>query len=122
VILVLDAPERRELALRAEANGYHSLLVEDLAAGARYRYRLGDDPQLHADPASRYQPEGPLGSSQVIDPDDTTWTDGAWRGITRPHEQVVYELHVGTFTREGTWAAAADRCRSSPTSASRRSR
>jgi maltooligosyltrehalose trehalohydrolase len=105
VTLVLEAPERREIALRAEGNGYHSLLVDTLAAGARYRFRLGDE--LHADPASRYQPDGPFGPSQVVDPNDTAWTDEAWRGITKPEQQIVYEMHVGTFTREGTWAAAA---------------
>ena len=105
VTLVLEAPARREIALRAEGNGYHSLLVDNLDDGARYRYRLGDE--LHADPASRYQPEGPFGPSQVIDPDDTAWTDEAWHGITRPHEQVIYEMHVGTFTSEGTWSGAA---------------
>jgi maltooligosyltrehalose trehalohydrolase len=105
--LVLEARDRREIALGAEGNGYHSLLVDNLDAGARYRFRLDDDPQLHADPASRFQPEGPFGPSQVIDPNDTAWTDEAWRGITKPHEQIVYEMHVGTFTPEGTWAAAA---------------
>jgi maltooligosyltrehalose trehalohydrolase len=105
VTLVLEAPDRRDIALRAEGNGYHSLLVDTLAAGARYRYRLGGE--LHADPVSRYQPEGPFGPSEVIDPDDTAWTDDAWPGITRPAQQIVYEMHVGTFTREGTWAAAA---------------
>jgi maltooligosyltrehalose trehalohydrolase len=107
VTLVLEAPERREIALRAEGNGYHSLLVDNLDVGARYRFRLGDDPRLHADPVSRFQPDGPFGPSQVIDPDDTAWTDEAWRGITRPEQQVVYEMHVGTFTQAGTWTAAA---------------
>jgi maltooligosyltrehalose trehalohydrolase len=107
VTLVLEAPAPREIPLRAEAGGYHVLFVDGLAAGARYRFRLGERPELHADPVSRYQPEGPFGPSQVIDPRDVTWTDAAWRGITHPHEQVVYELHVGTFTPDGTWAAAA---------------
>lgn len=107
VTLVLESPVRREIALRAEGNGYHAVLVDDLGAGALYRFRLGDTARLHADPASRYQPEGPFGPSQVIDPHDTTWTDESWRGITRPAEQVIYEMHVGTFTPEGTWAAAS---------------
>src|SRR5690606_23349640 len=107
VTLVLESPVRREIALRAEGNGYHAVLVDDLGAGALYRFRLGDTARLHADPASRYQPEGPFGPSQVIDPHDTTWTDRDWPGITRPGEQVIYEMHVGTFTPEGTWAAAA---------------
>ncbi len=106
VTLVLE-DERREIALRTEGNGYHSLLVDRLGAGARYRFRLGDDSYLHADPASRFQPEGPFGPSQVIDPTDTAWTDAGWHGVTRPHEQVIYEMHVGTFTPQGTWAAAA---------------
>jgi maltooligosyltrehalose trehalohydrolase len=105
--LVLEAPVRREIALRAEPDGYHSLLVDDLGAGARYRFRIDDRPELHADPASRYQPEGPFGPSEVVDPNDTAWTDEAWRGITKPAEQIVYEMHVGTFTSEGTWTAAA---------------
>jgi maltooligosyltrehalose trehalohydrolase len=106
VTLVLEE-QRREILLRSEGNGYHSLLVEDLGPGTHYGFRLGDDSSLHADPASRYQPDGPFGPSQVIDPDDTAWTDAGWHGVTRPHEQVIYEMHVGTFTPDGTWAAAA---------------
>ncbi|HSG39093.1 MAG TPA: malto-oligosyltrehalose trehalohydrolase, partial [Thermoanaerobaculia bacterium] len=58
------------------------------------------------DPASRFQPEGPHGPSQVVDPSTFQWTDRDWRGVTR-EGQVIYEMHVGTFTPEGTWAAAA---------------
>jgi maltooligosyltrehalose trehalohydrolase len=76
-----------------------------LGAGARYRYRL-DGEALYPDPASRRQPDGPHGASEIVDPGAFAWTDGAWRGLTLPG-QVLYELHVGTFTREGTWAAAA---------------
>ena len=108
VTLVLEAPDRREVVLGPEPNGYHALLVDNLGAGARYRYRLDDAPELLADPASRFQPEGPFGPSQVVDPDDTAWTDAAWHGVTKPEEQVLYEIHVGTFTPEGTWAAAAE--------------
>jgi maltooligosyltrehalose trehalohydrolase len=76
-----------------------------LGAGGRYRYRL-DGEALYPDPASRRQPDGPHGASEIVDPGAFPWTDGAWRGLTLPG-QVLYELHVGTFTREGTWAAAA---------------
>ncbi len=107
VTLVVEAPDRREVALRAESDGYHAAHDDRLAAGARYRYRLDDSPALHADPASRYQPDGPFGPSQVVDPHDAAWTDATWPGITDPCKQVIYELHVGTFTPEGTWAAAA---------------
>jgi maltooligosyltrehalose trehalohydrolase len=108
VMLVLESPDRREIPMHAEGNGYHARLVERLGGGARYRFRLGSDSSLHADPASRYQPDGPFGPSQVVDPYDTAWTDRGWHGITRPHEQVIYELHVGTFTPQGTWAAVAE--------------
>ncbi len=107
VTLVLETP-RRELALRRDRDGYHALFVDGLEAGARYRLRLGSDERLHADPASRYQPEGPFGPSQVINPTDTAWTDDGWRGVTHRHEQVIYEMHVGTFTPQGRWAAAAN--------------
>ena len=99
--------EREPVALRAEDRGYHAVFVPNLAPGARYRFRLGDDPTLYPDPASRFQPEGPFGPSQIVDPHDSAWTDAGWRGTTEPHRQVIYEMHVGTFTREGTWAAAS---------------
>jgi maltooligosyltrehalose trehalohydrolase len=106
VAVVLEAPDRRELAMEPEGRGYHAIHVPGLTAGARYRFRLGET--LHADPGSRFQPDGPFGPSQVIDPNDSAWTDSAWHGITSPEKQVLYEMHVGTFTREGTWAAAAE--------------
>jgi len=106
VTLVIEAPGRREIVLAREPGGYHAGFVPDVAAGARYRFRLGDDPALHADPASRFQPEGPSGPSQVIDPSAFVWHDAGWTGIA-PERHVLYELHVGTFTPEGSWAAAA---------------
>ena len=60
------------------------------------------------DPASRFQPEGPHGPSQVVDPLAYRWADDAWRGPAAVEGQVIYELHVGTFTPEGTWTAGAD--------------
>jgi maltooligosyltrehalose trehalohydrolase len=107
VTLVVEGSTVREIPLRPERDGYHAVLVDRLGAGARYRFRLGRDARLHADPASRYQPEGPFGPSQLIDPRDHTWTDQSWKGVESPHTQVIYELHVGTFTPEGTWSAAA---------------
>ena len=61
--------------------------------------------QAYPDPASRFQPEGPHGPSQIIDPSRFAWTDGAWRGCEL-EGQIVYELHIGAFTQEGTWASA----------------
>ncbi|MBV8781109.1 MAG: malto-oligosyltrehalose trehalohydrolase, partial [Phycisphaerae bacterium] len=76
-------------------------------AGTRYRFRLGGTGNPLPDPASRCQPDGVHGSSEVIDPNKFKWTDQGWRGIDS-HAQVLYELHVGTFTPEGTWAAATE--------------
>jgi maltooligosyltrehalose trehalohydrolase len=93
-------------ALTVEANGYHAGLVPCAVAGDRYRYRL-DGGDTFPDPASRFQPDGPHGPSQVIDPDAFAWTDSEWKGRSLPG-QVIYELHVGTYTPAGTWAAAAE--------------
>ena len=92
------------VALDAEANGYFSGLV-DAPVGSRYQFRLDSGDRPYPDPASRFQPDGPHGSSEVIDPPSFAWTDQSWPGIAI-EGQVIYELHVGTFTREGTWAAA----------------
>ena len=91
--------------LVADAGGYHAGWAPHVGAGARYRYRL-DGGDAFPDPASRFQPEGPHGPSEVIDPGGFGWTDTAWRGVRRDG-QVLYEIHVGSFTPEGTWAAAA---------------
>ena len=71
-----------------------------------YKYDLGHG--SFPDPASRFQPEGPHGPSQVVDPNAFEWSDKNWQGVTR-QGQVVYEMHIGTFTPEGTWDAAATR-------------
>jgi maltooligosyltrehalose trehalohydrolase len=94
------------LALEEEGGGYFSGLAEGLRAGALYRFRLDGDDYLYPDPASRFQPEGPHGASRVVDPATFRWTDAEWKGASLKG-QVVYELHVGAFTREGTLAAAA---------------
>jgi maltooligosyltrehalose trehalohydrolase len=93
--------------LSPEAGGYFGGWVPTARAGFRYRFRL-DQGDAFPDPASRYQPEGPHGPSQVIDPAFFRWSDDNWRGVS-PRDAVVYELHVGTFTPSGTWAAAAER-------------
>ncbi len=94
-----------DLDLHGEGNGYFSGLLPHGRAGLLYRYRLDGERPLHPDPASRFQPEGPHGPSRVVDPGSFIWSDGAWRGVT-PENQVLYEMHVGTFTPEGTWEAA----------------
>jgi maltooligosyltrehalose trehalohydrolase len=95
----------REFALQREPSGYFSGRVADARAGSRYRFRLGGSVTF-PDPASRFQPDGPHGPSQVIDPADFSWTDRDWKGVALA-DQVIYELHIGTFTKEGSWQAAA---------------
>jgi maltooligosyltrehalose trehalohydrolase len=92
-------------ALEHEGGGYFSGVIE-ATTGDRYRFALDDDKILYPDPASRFQPAGPHGPSQIVDPASFQWTDDAWQGAAL-EGQVVYEMHVGTFTREGTLAAAA---------------
>lgn len=97
--------EGPSVALAAEAGGYFSGLAHQARAGSRYRYRL-DGADTVPDPASRCQPEGPHGPSEVVDP-EYPWTDAAWQGPSLDGA-VVYEMHVGTFTPSGTWQAAAE--------------
>jgi maltooligosyltrehalose trehalohydrolase len=95
----------RRICLDREALGYHSGLVPAVEAGMRYAYRLDGGPAC-PDPASRFQPAGPHGPSEVVDPAAFDWTDDRWPGVTRGG-QVLYEMHVGTFTAAGTWDAAS---------------
>ena len=111
------APKANTLEVALQKNGapsFHSLMREDggyfagtveCAAGARYKFRINGG-ESFPDPASRFQPDGPHGSSCVVDPFAFKWSDTNWRGLKLPG-QVMYEFHVGTFTPEGTWTAAA---------------
>jgi len=92
--------------LQAEAGGYFSLWSRLARAGMRYRFRLDRHEAALPDPASRFQPEGPHGPSEIVDPGAFAWTDDAWRGRVR-EQLVIYEMHVGTFTPEGNWEAAS---------------
>lgn len=95
-----------EHPLCRDGNGYFSGTVAEAGTGTLYGFRLDDDSTLYPDPASRFQPAGPHGPSQVVDPVAYSWADRGSKGIELAG-QVIYELHVGTFTPEGTWAAAA---------------
>ncbi len=103
VEVVFDQGET--IPLQAEASGYFSGFAPNHRDGSRYKYRLDSD-ELCPDPASRFQPEGPHGSSQIVDGCAFAWTDRNWGGVSLPH-QVIYEMHIGTFTRPGTWSSAA---------------
>jgi maltooligosyltrehalose trehalohydrolase len=91
--------------LAAESGGYFSGAVS-AGAGAFYRFRVDGAETFHPDPASRFQPGGPHRSSCVVDPSRFQWTDQEWQGLKMPG-QIIYEMHIGTFTTEGTWRAAA---------------
>ena len=93
----------RMFPLQAEGDGYFSGAA-GLGAGALYKFRL-DGGESFPDPASRFQPRGPHGPSQVVDPASHRWRDADWKGLSL-RGQVLYELHVGTFTEEGTWDGA----------------
>jgi maltooligosyltrehalose trehalohydrolase len=90
--------------MTAEPAGYFAIHVPQADTGTRYRFRLADG-SVCPDPASRWQPDGPHGPSEVVDPAAYAWHDADWKGVTL-RGQVVYELHIGTFTPEGTFASA----------------
>ena len=96
----------RDIPLEKEEEGYCSALVEGAGAGTRYRYVLDGD--ALPDPASRYQPEGPFGPSQVVDPAAFRWEHRSPKGVELPG-QVMYELHLGTFTPGGTYRSATEK-------------
>lgn len=102
----VDIEGRGSFALDPQGEGYFAAHVPGVRPGARYRYRFDGGPGV-PDVASRWQPEGNDGPSVVVE-SHHAWTDGAWQGVER-QDQVIYELHIGTFTQEGTWRAAAER-------------
>ncbi len=102
-----DPNAQREFhPLDPESEGYFSGPAP-ARAGSLYRYRLDGNEHLHPDPASRFQPQGPHRSSCIVDSNQFAWHDAAWPGV-KLKGQIIYEMHIGTFTREGTWAAAAE--------------
>jgi maltooligosyltrehalose trehalohydrolase len=90
--------------MRRDADDIFSVATDKARAGTRYRYRIGG--QSYPDPASRFQPEGAMGPSEVIDPTAYEWRDQEWHG--RPWEEtVLYELHVGAFSEAGDYDGVA---------------
>jgi maltooligosyltrehalose trehalohydrolase len=105
--LKLGIAGRGDLEMGAEPDGYFSLWVEGAKTGDRYGFLL--DEGFTPDPVSRFQPEGPAGPSMIVDPAAFRWSDNRWPGAPPRHRQVVYEMHIGTFTQAGTWASAIER-------------
>ena len=96
----------RQIQLVKTDDGMFAGEAPSCGAGSRYFYRI-DDGDPRPDPASRFQPEGVHGPSQVVDV-DFQWSDEDWKGVAR-HDLIVYELHIGTFTSQGTFLSAIDR-------------
>jgi maltooligosyltrehalose trehalohydrolase len=89
------------------AGGYFTTVVPGVEAGDRYRFRV-DGRGPFPDPASRFQPEGVHGPSEIVDPRQYAWSDQGWNGLPTG-DLVIYELHVGAFTQQGTFSAAIER-------------
>jgi len=104
VRVVIDGAEH---ALEREAGGHFHGVVGGAGAGTRYRFRLDDEHETYPDPVSRFQPEGPHGASEVVDPASYSWRHDP-PGTTMK-TAVISEIHIGTFTPEGTWRAAIDK-------------
>ena len=105
--VIMSDSDRAPVALAAERKGYFSGIVAGVGDGDRYRFLL-DDTLERPDPASCFQPEGVHGPSQVVDQNRFQWNDKEWEGI--PLEQyIIYELHVGVFTPQGTFDGVISR-------------
>jgi maltooligosyltrehalose trehalohydrolase len=106
-LVLIDGAARREVLMQKEEGGYHHHVEAGVSPGRRYAYRLGDGPE-RPDPCSLWQPEGAQGPSAVLLPERFSWTDRDWKGVRR-QDLVFYELHVGTFSKEGTFDAIIPR-------------
>jgi maltooligosyltrehalose trehalohydrolase len=107
VEVLLLSPREATVPLDRIEQGYHRGVAEEAPPGALYRYRL-DGEMERPDPASRYQPRGVHGPSQVVDRNAFRWEDGEWTGLSLEN-YILYEMHVGTFTPEGTFEAVIPR-------------
>ena len=107
LILYDQAGDRREITMGPAARGYFEHREPGVASGQRYAYKL-DGGLERPDPCSLSQPDGVHGPSAVVRPEEFIWSDGDWKGVRR-EDLVFYELHVGTFTNEGTFDAIIPR-------------
>lgn len=106
ISLVLQRQPDLVIPMERDSNGYHHARVSEIAPGTRYWYLLSAN-QRRPDPASRFQPEGVHGPSEVVDP-SFDWTDQAWINPPLP-DHIFYELHIGAFSSEGTFKAVIPR-------------
>lgn len=96
---------KTKLKLNKDQEGYFTGQLENIKLGTLYKYKINDG-QSYPDPVSRFLPEGPHGPTQIVDPNHYVWHDQNWKGISM-QGQIIYEMHVGAFTKEGTFDAAA---------------
>jgi maltooligosyltrehalose trehalohydrolase len=108
-LVFIDGDARRVLPMQPEGQGHHGHVEAGVLPGQRYAYRLDGGPE-RPDPCSLWQPEGVHGPSAVVLPEQFWWTDWDWKGVRRQN-LVFYELHVGTFSPEGTFAGVIPRLR-----------
>ena len=106
VLLRLHTDPPRAVEMATESHGYHTVIVPDVPAGTRYMFELPDGSEL-PDPASRHQPDGVHGPSELLGV-DFQWQTDDWRA-PQLRDLVIYEMHIGTFTPEGTFDAAIGR-------------
>lgn len=104
----LYTPEDRVVPMLPADDGYWSATVENTCSGVLYKYRIGREPLERPDPASHAQPEGVHGASMIVDHNRFSWSDQTARHLPLD-DYIIYELHIGAFTGEGTFAAAAKR-------------
>jgi maltooligosyltrehalose trehalohydrolase len=104
--LLIEHPFSKTIEMQPDKNGYFSASIKKISEPLLYCFKLPDKSKPLPDPASRFQPQGPLGPSQVIDSSLFKWTDESWPGL-KADNQIIYEMHIGTFTQEGTWSATA---------------
>ena len=107
VTLRIVAPSAYDLPMTRHDRGYWHATAQDLPAGTRYVYVLDGDKE-RPDPASAFQPEGVHGPSEVVDHSSFEWADAGWESVPL-EDMVIYELHVGTFTPEGTFETVIPR-------------
>jgi len=111
-VAVVIPSSNKTLPLIACEDGYFTGCFKDIHAGTLYFYQLDDgqidNDKLYPDPCSRFQPEGPHGPSMVVDTQAMRWHDDTWSGVTID-KQIIYELHIGTFTAQGTFDAATEK-------------
>lgn len=100
-VVLLDRDKKQDMPMSATNDGWYEVLVPEAKAGSRYYFKINGE-KLIPDPASRFQPEDVSGPCQVVDTESFTWKNYAWKGLPWS-KTVLYELHVGTFTSEGTY-------------------